>query len=167
MQVIWDQLALSEPAWKCTDDAASFATYQEHQQLITLLMALHDRYESVRASLLHRSPLPSLDGAVTELISEETRLGTKPHNTSAVLVTSYHKPQSSRLNNECTYCHETTHILLKCPHRVCKHCGKKNPNHYTADCYKNPAQQTHSKPVTAAHSCCHRTAIQSNTRYHQ
>jgi hypothetical protein len=42
--------------------------------LIQVLMALQPEYEYVRASLLHRDPLPSLNIVIQEIIFEETRL---------------------------------------------------------------------------------------------
>jgi hypothetical protein len=45
-------------------------------------MAIRDEFEHTRASLLHRSPLPSLESVLSELISKETRFSTmKLHNT--------------------------------------------------------------------------------------
>lgn len=37
------------------------------------LMALRPEFEQLRGSLLHRSPLPTVDAALAELITEETR----------------------------------------------------------------------------------------------
>ena len=50
-------------------------------------MTLNQDFEPVRAALLHRIPLPSLEGAVAELIYEETRLGIgkQKHVTDTVL----------------------------------------------------------------------------------
>ena len=61
VQPIWHQISLA----KISDD---------HLHLIQVLMALRPEYEAVRASLLHRNPLPSLDTAIQEIIFEETRL---------------------------------------------------------------------------------------------
>ncbi|GFY86213.1 hypothetical protein Acr_04g0009510 [Actinidia rufa] len=72
---IWDQLTPSEPKWLCAGDSTLFATYRDQQRLILFLMGLSDIYEPVRASLLHRIPLPTLEQAISELLSEETRLG--------------------------------------------------------------------------------------------
>lgn len=38
-------------------------------------MAFNQNFEPVRASLLHRVPLPTLESVMSELIFEETRLG--------------------------------------------------------------------------------------------
>ena len=58
---------------------------------MTLLMALHDRFELIRASLLHRHPLPTLDDVVTALHFEETRLGANPQTSSGVLAVTHSK----------------------------------------------------------------------------
>ena len=41
------------------------------------LMALRPEFEQLRGSLLHRSPLPTVDAALAELITEETRLASQ------------------------------------------------------------------------------------------
>ncbi|KAK2998305.1 hypothetical protein RJ639_024115 [Escallonia herrerae] len=49
-------------------------------------MALTDDFESIHASLLHRSPFPTLEAAISDLLYEETRLGSlKSQRTDAVL----------------------------------------------------------------------------------
>ncbi|XP_028113898.1 uncharacterized protein LOC114311927 [Camellia sinensis] len=76
MYSVWDQLALSEPAWHDPEDAVLFTLYRNQQRLVQFLMALTSSFEPVCASLLHRHPLPTLEQAISELLSEETRLGT-------------------------------------------------------------------------------------------
>lgn len=94
-------IAFSEHVWSCPTGAAKFKTYQDQQRLMmTILMALHGRFEPIRASLLHLHPLPILDDAVTELLSEETLLGAEPHNSNAVITTYCSKP--GRASNKCT-----------------------------------------------------------------
>ncbi|KAH7853047.1 hypothetical protein Vadar_032587 [Vaccinium darrowii] len=80
---VWDQLALSEPTWSCTIDAQRFTNHKDQQRLILFLMALTPDFEPVRASLLHRSPLPTLEQAISELLSEETRLAVAADATSS------------------------------------------------------------------------------------
>ncbi|KAL5734654.1 hypothetical protein ACOSP7_032515 [Xanthoceras sorbifolium] len=46
---------------------------QDRRQFIHFMMGLCEDFEPTRASLLSRSPTPSLDVAVKELISEENR----------------------------------------------------------------------------------------------
>lgn len=58
------------------------------------------------------------------------------------LTSHYSKPSKTSSKHKCSYCHETTHALLNCHVRVCKHCRKKGPGHYTSDCNKNPTKQS-------------------------
>ncbi|GFY89195.1 hypothetical protein Acr_06g0011350 [Actinidia rufa] len=131
---IWDQLTSSEPKWLCAGDSTLFATYRDQQRLILFLMGLSDIYEPVRASLLHRIPLPTLEQAISELLSEETRLGlVSTSHVATALATpgsrgrgssggsrsfSASGPPSSGGSasrpNECTFCHATDHRLLTC-----------------------------------------------------
>ncbi|XP_026459568.1 uncharacterized protein LOC113360255 [Papaver somniferum] len=71
MSIMWNQLALMEPKW--TTDAELWQKYKEESRLVKLLMALRDEFESIRASILHRNPLPTVESAFSELITEETR----------------------------------------------------------------------------------------------
>ena len=66
------------------------------------MIALRGDLEGVRGSVLHRSPLPSIDSVVSELLAEETRLkshsekGTLPTLNPYVLVV----PSKSSSNNQ-------------------------------------------------------------------
>jgi hypothetical protein len=42
--------------------------------LVQFLTALRSDFEGLRGSILHRSPLPSVDSVVSELLAEEIRL---------------------------------------------------------------------------------------------
>jgi hypothetical protein len=46
----------------------------EQQRLVQFLTALRSDFEGLRGSILHRSPLPSVDFVVSELLAEEIRL---------------------------------------------------------------------------------------------
>jgi hypothetical protein len=60
------------------------------------IMSLRDDFESTRASLFHRQPLPTLDAAVSELISEETHCSTmKMQSSDMVLATASHGTSQS------------------------------------------------------------------------
>nr|GMD32830.1 retrovirus-related Pol polyprotein from transposon TNT 1-94 [Ipomoea batatas] len=77
-QSVNDFLATIQPIW---DQLAQDTISDYHLHLIQVLMALRPEYESVRAALLHRHLLPTLDGAF-----EETRLGLiKPSSTDVAL----------------------------------------------------------------------------------
>ena len=45
--------------------------YREHQRLVQFLTALHIDFEGLRGSILHRSPLLSVDSVVSELLAEK------------------------------------------------------------------------------------------------
>lgn len=51
----------------------SYRKSREEQRLVQFLMAWRDEFEPLRGSILHRSPLPTVADAVSELIAEETR----------------------------------------------------------------------------------------------
>ncbi|GFZ16754.1 hypothetical protein Acr_26g0000240 [Actinidia rufa] len=155
---IWDQLAPFEPKWLCAGDSTLFATYRDQQRLILFLMGLSDIYEPVRASLLHRIPLPTLEQAISELLSEETRLGlVSTSHVATALATPASRP------NECTFCHATDHRLLTCPIRVCKTCHQRGPGHYRSDCPNNPTRQDTRPQSTAATAGVSSTASASPT----
>ncbi|GAV80528.1 UBN2 domain-containing protein [Cephalotus follicularis] len=69
----WGLLAVYEPKWHCQEDQTLFTAYRDKLRLTQFLMALRDDFEPTRASILNRQPLPSLETALSELISEETR----------------------------------------------------------------------------------------------
>ena len=119
-------------------------------------MGLSDVYEPVQAYFLHRIPLPTLDQAFFELLSEETRLGliltSHVDTTLATLGSRGRGPSSgsrgfstscaqfsssTSQHNKCTFCHAIDHRLLTYPARVCKHCRQRGPGHYQSDCPKN------------------------------
>ncbi|CAL5380597.1 unnamed protein product [Camellia sinensis] len=164
MYYAWDQLALSEPPWDCTKDATLFTAYRDQQRLVQFLMALTPRFEPVRASLLHRTPLPTLEQAISELLSEETRFGTlHPHPVDSVLATpqirSSPSSPSPQRSNACNYCHNrnlpSTHLLVNCPVRLCRFCNKTGPGHLQQDCFRNPARASRNGPSTGNFSRSH------------
>ena len=57
----------------CSKDIELFVKYWDHRQFMHFMMGLREDFEPTRASLLSRSPTPSLDAAAKELISEENR----------------------------------------------------------------------------------------------
>ncbi|GFZ09189.1 hypothetical protein Acr_20g0009970 [Actinidia rufa] len=69
---LWNHLAQFEPIWTYPTDAAAFYAYRDRSRLRHFLMALPPDYEHIRASLLHRHPLPIVGQALAELKSEET-----------------------------------------------------------------------------------------------
>jgi hypothetical protein len=85
MRFFWDQLTASEPVIKSVSDAKLVSTHQECTCLHQFLMGVLDDFESVHSQLLNRSPLPTVNQAVNDLVREETRLkshrSSQPHTT--------------------------------------------------------------------------------------
>lgn len=62
MSNIWDQLALTESA--ALREFELYIARREKQCLVQFLMALRNDFEGLRRTILHRSPLPSVDSVV-------------------------------------------------------------------------------------------------------
>ena len=54
-------------------DIELFVKYRDHRKFMHFMMSLREDFEPTRASLLSRSPTPSLDATVKEFIYEENR----------------------------------------------------------------------------------------------
>ncbi|GMY24222.1 Zinc finger, CCHC-type [Fagus crenata] len=139
MLVLWDQLALMEPKW--TVDAELYYQYREETRLVQFLMALQDDFESIRSSILHRIPRPSVDATLSELLAEETRKGILIHKgteAESVFIATQHTKYSTQSSNsfgnnqgkykdmstvECRYCHKFGHMKSNCPELK----GRYNP----------------------------------------
>ena len=52
----------------------AYIAHREEQRLVQFLMALRSDFKGLRGLVLHRSPLPSVDSVVSELLAEETHL---------------------------------------------------------------------------------------------
>ncbi|KAG9446583.1 hypothetical protein H6P81_012711 [Aristolochia fimbriata] len=73
MSLLWDQSAVMYPKFACDKDILLFQSYIDEVKLVQFLMALRDNFEAVRSSMFYRTPLPSVETALSELLSEETR----------------------------------------------------------------------------------------------
>jgi hypothetical protein len=93
---LWEQLSAANPKLECSKDIQTFATWLDQQRFMHFMMALRDDFEYTQASLLHRQPLPTLDAAVFELISEETCRSTmKMQSYYIVIATASHGTSQS------------------------------------------------------------------------
>ncbi|KAJ0099002.1 hypothetical protein Patl1_20938 [Pistacia atlantica] len=107
-------------------------------------MKLRLEYESIRSSLLNRSPVPSLDICFGELLREE-RLSTQAileqsHGSSKTTTMTYAaqgrgSPMTSK-NLQCFCCKEYGHIAANCPKKYCSYCKKKG--HIIKECRIRP-----------------------------
>ena len=71
MQCYW--LQLDEMESKELSDLESYKKYREESRLVQLLMALPDKFEDIRKSMMEGSPLPTFSEAVKELLTVEHR----------------------------------------------------------------------------------------------
>uniref|UniRef100_A0A2N9GUF7 Retrotransposon gag domain-containing protein n=1 Tax=Fagus sylvatica TaxID=28930 RepID=A0A2N9GUF7_FAGSY len=112
---MWEQLAAADPPLRYAEDIDLFAKYKDRRRFTQFMMGLHEDFEPTRAALLSRSPLPSLDAAVKELISEENR---RPHHhlsfSDVVLATPRPPSSSDQPRRICTYCQKLGHDITEC-----------------------------------------------------
>ncbi|KAJ9702783.1 hypothetical protein PVL29_004492 [Vitis rotundifolia] len=115
--------------------SAFLTLWHEYADLVTadFLMKLRPEYESVRSSLLNRSPVPSFDICFGELLREEQRLSTQ-----AILKQSHGRrgPPMHSQNLQCFCCKEYGHIAATCPKMFCSYCKKKG--HIIKECRIRP-----------------------------
>ncbi|KAK2965341.1 hypothetical protein RJ640_013804 [Escallonia rubra] len=122
-------------------------------------------HQIITSSLLHRSPLPTLDNAVAELLSEETRRGLLQTRRSDTVLAAPSRPShisspssasrrssSSSFQHECRYCHEFGHKTLDCHVRPCRLCRKIGAGHFPQDCPRNPEKWSKNPSSTSAPS---------------
>ncbi|KAG9447258.1 hypothetical protein H6P81_013386 [Aristolochia fimbriata] len=101
MSLLWDQLAFMDPKFACNKDILLFQSYIDEVKLVQFFMALRDDFEVVRSSMFYRSPLPSVETALSELLLEETQrqtrglLGSSIPQTETVLAAAPRRSSSS------------------------------------------------------------------------
>ncbi|XP_050939328.1 uncharacterized protein LOC127148935 [Cucumis melo] len=122
-QSVNEYLAVLQPIWTQLDQAK---ISQDHLRFIKVLMGLRSEYESVKAALLHRSPLPSLDAAIQEILFEEKRLGINLSKHSDVVLASTYSSLGAS-STFCKNCKLTGHKFIDCPKIECRYCHK--PGH--------------------------------------
>ncbi|XP_022859302.1 uncharacterized protein LOC111380069 [Olea europaea var. sylvestris] len=126
MTDLWDQLVLTESTE--LKACAAYITCREQQRLVQLLMALHSDFEGLRVSILHHSPLPSVDSVVSELLVEEIRLKSYAENgimsaSNPFVLAVSSKPSSNNQNkpytrvtfDECSFYKHKGHWKAQCP----------------------------------------------------
>ncbi|KAG9441380.1 hypothetical protein H6P81_017234 [Aristolochia fimbriata] len=131
MSLLWDQLAVMDPQFEYEVDTIIFQKYIEEAYLVQFFMALRDEYDLIRSSMLHKTPLPSVESILLALLAEETRRLTRgPLSPSlggidTIFATSSQKsstssedkPGATRDMNKvkCNYCKEFGHMKFTCP----------------------------------------------------
>ena len=130
------------------------AVQQVHKvsQRDQFLMKLRPEFESVRASLMNRDPVPSLDACFGELLREEQRLHTQNtmEQTRVVPVAyaAYSKGKGYEMKKiQCYSCKRYGHIAPHCPNKVCNYC--KQPGHIIKECPIRPPSRFNKNQHTA------------------
>ncbi|KAJ0075240.1 hypothetical protein Patl1_34523 [Pistacia atlantica] len=100
---------------------AFLTLWHEYTALVTAdvpvaALSIHSEYESVRSSLLNRSPVPSLDICFGELLRRGSPVTSK--------------------NLQCFCYKEYGHIAANCPKKYCSYCKKKG--HIIKECRIRP-----------------------------
>ena len=92
MCFLWDQLASSELVIKTVSEAKLVSAHRECLRIHQFLMGIIDDFESVRSQLLNRTPLPTVNQAVNDLVHKENRLkshrSSQPHMTILAILAS-------------------------------------------------------------------------------
>ncbi|WJZ96775.1 hypothetical protein VitviT2T_015427 [Vitis vinifera] len=140
LRFIWDQIDLSDPTWTCSKDAQQYASIRDEFRLYEFLMSLHKDFEPIRGQLLNRSPAPSLDTAVNELVREEARLATlQAQNKFNVLAITpstplIEQPQQSGDS------YGSSNRRKQTNKKFCNYC--KRPGHTIETCYRRNKSTT-------------------------
>uniref|UniRef100_A0A2N9HUY6 Reverse transcriptase Ty1/copia-type domain-containing protein n=1 Tax=Fagus sylvatica TaxID=28930 RepID=A0A2N9HUY6_FAGSY len=103
-----NKLAATDPPLRYAEDIDLFVKCKDRRHFTQFMMGLREDFEPTQATLLSCSPLPSLDAAVKELISEENR-HLHHHLSSSDIVLATLRPPSSSSDQ---------------PHRICTYCQK-------------------------------------------
>ncbi|XP_028094176.1 uncharacterized protein LOC114294251 [Camellia sinensis] len=139
---LWDQLAFTK--LKALSTHTEYCTYCEEQRSVQFLMALRADFEGLCGTILHCSPLPTIDSVVNELLVEEIRfkgiLGKDllPLPSQTVLVIPSSNQSRSSVHtplDECSFCHQKSHWKAQClrltgrPHSGSSLSWKKGNDH--------------------------------------
>uniref|UniRef100_A0A2N9IA16 Retrovirus-related Pol polyprotein from transposon TNT 1-94 n=1 Tax=Fagus sylvatica TaxID=28930 RepID=A0A2N9IA16_FAGSY len=113
------------------------------------LMKLRPEFESIRASLVNRDPVPTLEACFGELLREEQRLNTQnlmeqsriASNTVSVAYAAHGKGKGRDMSTtQCYSCKKYGHIAPNCPQKFCNYC--KQPGHIIKECTIRPSRST-------------------------
>ncbi|KAJ0082875.1 hypothetical protein Patl1_11567 [Pistacia atlantica] len=130
--------------------ALALQTVHSESQRDQFLMKLRPEFESTRAGLINRTPVPSLEVCLGELLREEQRLasqlGLDQDAGGSEMVNMAYAAQGrgrSRSPPQCYSCKEIRHIAKYCSKKFCNYC--KNEGHIIKDCRVCP--QNRSAPA--------------------
>ena len=148
LRFIWDQIDLSDPTWACSKDAQQYASIRDEFRLYEFLMSLHKDFEPIRGQLLNRSPAPSLDTAMNELVRKKARLATfQAQNKLNVLAITPFAPPIEQPQQSGDSTGSSNH-RKQTNKKFCNYC--KRPGHTIETCYrrsKSIATITNTEPT--------------------
>ena len=126
---MWEQLSTVDPPPMCSKDIVK---YRDRRKFMHFMMGLHEDFGPTRASLLSRSPIPSLDVTVKEFISEENcrptyHMSSSDHVlatpspqppiaafTAPPQINSGHPNSQSSKGTRCEFCRTKGHDIFVC-----------------------------------------------------
>ncbi|PHT67550.1 hypothetical protein T459_27037 [Capsicum annuum] len=134
-----------------------FMTTMKRTRTVHFLMKLRSEFEPLRASILNREKLPTLDVVVSEVLREETWLGSHASMGNSLFVdtvmAAYRNSSSKNSMKlvQCYHCKETGHVISHCKKRnYCNYC--KKDGHIILECRKKFGSVNRSTPYKAFHA---------------
>ncbi|XP_037437225.1 uncharacterized protein LOC119320042 isoform X2 [Triticum dicoccoides] len=125
---LWSDIDYFDPVeMECGKCIEKFNKWTERRRVRDFLNGLHPKFENRRAALYGSGKLPTLEQAISAIISEETRLKLEAassvtqgimHRRSALYATeggNYQKPVSNIVERKCFECGEPGHLRSSCP----------------------------------------------------
>ncbi|XP_050219954.1 uncharacterized protein LOC126675289 [Mercurialis annua] len=134
------------------------AVQQVHKtsQRDQFLMKLRPEFEAVRASLVNRDPVPTLETCFGELLREEQRINTQnimeqarvASNSVSVAYAVYGKGKGRDMSTiQCYSCKKYGHIAPNCLQKFCNYC--KQSGHIIKECPTRPPRTNKAYCVAA------------------
>ncbi|KAL6325124.1 hypothetical protein AAG906_022691 [Vitis piasezkii] len=108
-------------------------TVHEESRRDQFLMKLRAEYETTRAGLLNRNPVPTLDICLGELLQEEQKWDERLHSE---IVNVAYAAGRGKGQIQCYSCKEFGHIATSCTKPYCHYCRKRG--HIIKECPIHP-----------------------------
>lgn len=125
---LWSDLDYSDPVeMECCKCIEKFNKWIERKRVRDFLNGLHPRFENRRAALYGSGKLPSLEQAISAVVSEETRLKLEAVHTagqsvsqrrSAFFVAGNDNYRRAGLERKCFECGDPGHLKAACPQLI-------------------------------------------------
>ncbi|KAF8377349.1 hypothetical protein HHK36_030726 [Tetracentron sinense] len=143
---IWTEISMMDPEI-LSDAIVTFQEMRERTQVRKFLMKMRHDFEHCRAALLNRSPLPSMNTMICDLLAEEQRLKAfigvpqPPGSSEMVLLASSPAPGKRDMSRvQCYGCKQFGHLATTCRDSpICAFC--KIRGHRIQECRKKKRAQ--------------------------